>query len=72
MIMRHGEVLVDVIASIGQDGIEPVARSADLAGDRPGRARVKQRDQLGTPWRLPPVSVTVSGMPSASTIRWCF
>jgi hypothetical protein len=44
---EQASMLVEVIAAVGQDQVGLLARSADLAGDRPGGERVKQRDQLG-------------------------
>ena len=44
---EQAAVLVEVIAAIGQDKVGFLTRSADLAGDRAGRERVEQRDQLG-------------------------
>jgi hypothetical protein len=63
-------VLVVVIPPISGDALRPAARPADLTAHR-GNA-LKERDELGvTSLRLPPVTVQASGMPVASTRRWC-
>lgn len=65
-------VLVVVVVSVGEHEVGFLSRPAVFAGDRPGVKAVEQRWQLGDVVRCPPVSATASGMPEASTSRWCF
>ena len=62
-------VLVVVIPPISGDALRPAARSADLP--RTGGMRSRSGTSCATSLRLPPVTVQASGMPVASTRRWC-
>ena len=46
-VPEHAAVVVVVVAAVGEDEVGLLARSADLAGDRPGVQRVEQRQELG-------------------------
>jgi hypothetical protein len=43
---QQAAVLLEVIAAVGQQPVGLLARPADLAGHRPRREVIKQRDQL--------------------------
>ncbi|WP_435808578.1 hypothetical protein [Streptomyces afghaniensis] len=58
-----------VIAAVGVQIPGAAQWLTALAADR--RDGLDQRDQLVTSLRLPPVVIAASGMPCASTIRWC-
>ena len=60
-----------VVAAVGDDALGPPARAADLAARSAGRGRGAGSAGCMS-WRLPPVSEKASGMPLASTRRWCF
>jgi hypothetical protein len=62
---------VDVVAvaAVGEQLPRSPAGASASAPDRWNG--VDQWDELGTSWRLPPVTRTASGMPLASQIRWC-
>jgi hypothetical protein len=59
-----------VVAVVGGDAPRSLSRPADLAAD--GRDPLDERDQLGDVVAVAPVSVQASGIPVASTRRWCF
>ena len=63
-------VFVVVVAAVGDDPVGPPAGPADACRARaaPGRAA---RSSCVMSLRLPPVSVQASGIPFASTRRWC-
>ncbi len=62
-------VLVVVVAAVGGEPFGPLPRPADAAAHR--WHGVDERDQLGDVVAIAPVSVRASGIPVASTKRWC-
>ena len=63
-------VRIVVIAAVGRDPVGPPSWPADLAAT--GGIRSRSGISWVTSFRLPPVSVQASGIPVASTTRWCF
>lgn len=66
---QRGAVLVEVVAPVGVRPPGPATRAPPYASYR--RDGVQQGRIWVTSCRLPPVSVTASGVPWRSTIRWC-
>jgi hypothetical protein len=66
---QRAPVRVEVIAAVGDDAVGAQPRPADLA--RTGPAPSTSGSNCVTSSRLPPVSVTASGMPELSVNRWC-
>lgn len=60
-------VLVVVVSAVSEDDVRTPPWAAAPALHR--RHCLQERDELGDVVRLPPVSVTASGMPEASVIR---